>query len=156
MEMKLTGMAELEQALLALGDEYGPKAGVQALRPAVRAAVDPIKSIIETTTPRDSGQLAASTKIRIGKPTKKMLASEHFHENMVLVGRVGWTWSGAPSLWHQALAVEFGTTEMSGSATLRNALDMNAEEMINNFGRTLGPAIEKKAKQLHKKRMKGK
>lgn len=150
-KFEVKGLKELEDKLMQLADGYGPKAGVQAMRPALKAAVGPLEATIQTSTPKDSGNLAASTKTRIGKPTKKMLQSEYIDPNSVIVAQVGWMWS-KPSLWDQALAVEFGTSEMSGSATLRNAIDSHAEQIIDDFGAALGPAIEKKAKALGKKR----
>lgn len=147
----IKGLKELENALRDLGEEYAnPKFAVQAMRPAVKAAMEPVEGTIIASTPRDKGNLANSTKTRIGKPTKKMLSSQHFNNDTIIAGRSGWTWSGG-SLWNQSLAVEFGTAEMSGSATLRNAIDAHAEQMIETFAKTLGPSIEKKAKQLHKK-----
>jgi hypothetical protein len=150
-KFKMEGLAELEQNLLALADEYGPKQGVSALRPAVKAATAPLESAIKSSTPQDSGHLAGSTKTRIGKPNKKMLTSEHYNKDMVLAARTGWTWDGDRSLWNQSLAVEFGTSEMSGSATLRTALDTQVNGMLSAFEDTLVPAIEKKARALYKK-----
>jgi HK97 gp10 family phage protein len=149
--IKIDGLRELEAALMALADEYGPKAGVQALRPAVKAAAGPVEQTIQATTPTDTGALAGTTKTRIGKPTKAMLRSEHYSANTVLAARVGWTWSGKRRFWNQALAVEFGNSKISGSATLRTAFDQHSQQMIDDFGKTLGPAIEKKAAQLHRK-----
>lgn len=149
---KVEGLKELETALMALADEYGPKKAVQSMRPAVKAATQPVEEQIRSTTPADSGNLAASTRTRIGKPTGRMLRSEHFHKDMVIAARVGWTWSGEQRLWNQALAVEFGTSRMAGSATLGSAMQQNAEQMAKTFGETLGPAIEKKAASLNKRR----
>lgn len=154
MTIKVEGLKELETALLDLATAFGPKAGVQALRPAMKAASAPVEAMIRANTPQDSGRLAASTRTRIGKPTSKMLKSEHFHKDMILAARIGWTWAGDRSLWNQSLAVEFGTSEMSGSATLRTSFDLNVDAMINEIILTLGPAIEKKASQLYKKSQK--
>lgn len=153
MKIEVKGLKELERNLLALSDEFGPKAGVQAMRPAMRAAVKPLESTIIATTPRDSGTLADSTKTKIGKPTKKMLRSVHFNEKQVLSARVGWTWKEV-SLWNQSLAVEFGTRNQSQQAVLRNAFDQHRNQMLQDFGDALGPAIEKKAKALYRKRAK--
>jgi HK97 gp10 family phage protein len=149
----IKGLKALERALLELSEEYGPKGAVQAMRPAVKAAMTPVQSTISSTTPKHTGALADSTKTRIGKPTKTMLKSEHFHSDTIIAGRTGWQWRGR-SLWNQALAVEYGTREMSGSATLRSAFDAHTRQMITDFGKTLGPSIEKKARALAKKRMK--
>ncbi|MBQ2262716.1 MAG: hypothetical protein II336_15260 [Loktanella sp.] len=153
--MEVKGFRELEKALLELSDEFGPKAGVQAMRPAVRAAVRPIEATIAANTPQDFGSLANSTRARIGKPNRAMLRSDHFHSDMIIAARVGWTWSSKRSLWNQALAMEFGNTKVSGSSTLRNAFDLHRDQMIKDFAGTLGPAILKKAKALNKKKNKG-
>jgi HK97 gp10 family phage protein len=153
-KMKLNGMKELEAALLALADEFGPKQGASAMRPALKAAIGPVEDTIRANTPRDKGTLADSTKTRIGKPTATMLKSSHFSKDTILAARTGWTWSGN-SLWTQALAQEFGTRKQSGSATLRTSFDQHAAQMIRDFAKTLGPAIEKRARALHKKRIKG-
>lgn len=149
---KVEGLKELEAALIELADEYGPKKAVQSMRPAVKAATDPVEQAIRSSTPADTGNLAASTRTRIGKPTGKMLRSVHFHKDMVIAARVGWTWSGENRLWNQALAVEFGTAQQSGNAVLWSAIQQHSEQMAKTFGETLGPAIEKKAASLNKRR----
>lgn len=153
-KVKVEGLKELEKALAELKEEYGGKSAQQAMRPAVRKALKPAESTIKSTTPVDSGALAESTKIRIGKPSKAMLKSEHFNEQQVIAGRVGWTWK-SPSLWSEALAVEFGTQNRPADQTLRNAFDNHSDQMIETFKNELGPSIERKAKALHKKRSKG-
>lgn len=153
LEFEVQGLKELERNLLALSAEYGPKTGPQAMRPAIKAAVGEIEGTISHFTPRDTGKLADSTKIRIGKPTRAMLRSEHFNQDTIIAARIGWTWSGA-SLWNQALNVEFGTSKSSGQAILRTSFDLHRDQMLKDFADTLGPAIEKKAKALHRKRAK--
>lgn len=150
-KMEVKGMRELEASLLALQKEYGGKAAPQALRPAMRAAMAPLVPAVTSSTPVDSGALAGSVKLKIGKPTKKMSSSAHYNSTTVIYGQVGWFW-GSPSLWHQALAVEFGTQDTPARFVLRGAHEQEAQGMLQRFGDTLGPAIERKAKSLAKKR----
>lgn len=151
LNIKIEGLKELEQNLHELGEEFGGKAAVSALRPAIRKAMDPLKSALDTATPKISGGLAESITLKIGKPTKKMLKSEHIPENAVITGRIGYFW-GRPSLWKQALAVELGTYKMTARSPLRNTLDQNYTSMLETFKIEAGKSIEKTAKRLYKKR----
>jgi HK97 gp10 family phage protein len=153
-KIEVKGLRELEQSLLALQKEYGGKAGEQAMRPAVVAAVKPLKDQVSQETPVDQGTLRESVKMTVGKPTKAMLRSQHYNNSTIIAGRVGWFWS-SPSLWTQALAVEFGTQEVAAQHVLSQIMDREHRTMLNTFKNKLGPAIEKKAKALHKKQQKG-
>jgi HK97 gp10 family phage protein len=154
--MKVQGLKELEASLIALNKEYGGKSAPQAMRPAIKAAMAPLQSELASNTPVDTGALRDSASVKIGKPSKKMVSnSAHYNSTTIIAGRVGWFWR-TDSLWYEALAVEFGTQNKAGQHPLKNLFDSNNQEMLNTFKRTLGPAIEKKAKQLHKKKMKGK
>ena len=153
--IKVEGLKELEKNLLALQKEYGGKAAPQAMRPAIKAAIAPLKGTVEGNTPVDTGDLRDSAKVSIVKPTKKMLSeSDHYNRDTIIVGRAGWFWRDK-SLWQKALAVEFGTRKMAAQSVLRNTFEMNTGAMVSRFKNTLGPAIEKKAKALNKKRNKG-
>lgn len=149
--MRLEGLRAMEAALVALHREYGGKAAAQALRPAVRAAMAPLVSDVTGATPVDEGALAASVKLKIGKPTRKMAGSPYYQSSTILYGQVGWFWSN-PSLWNQALAVEFGTQDAPAQEVLRRVHEREAEGMLRRFSDTLGPAIERKAAQLAKRR----
>ena len=152
--IKVTGLKELEKNLLALQKEYGGKAAPQAMRPAVKAAITPLKTSVMQDTPVDEGALRDSTAVKIGKPTKKMSHGGHYNNSTILAGRVGWFWS-SPSLWNQSLAVEFGTKNQPAQHVLEGVFDREASGMLKRFKDTLGPAIEKKATALNKKRNKG-
>lgn len=151
--MRLEGLRAMETSLRALQKEYGGKAAVQALRPAVRAAMAPLVAEVSANTPADTGSLKDSVKLKIGKPTRKILSSEYYRSSTILYGQVGWFWSGRPSLWKRALTVEFGNKELPAQNVLRGIHEREAPEMLRRFGETLGPAIEKKAAQLAKKRI---
>lgn len=153
-KIEVKGLRELEAALLALQKEYGGRTAVQAMRPAVVAAMKPIKQEVLQDTPVDQGTLRDSTRVTIGAPTKKMLSSAHYNNTTIIAGRAGWFWS-RPSLWSQALAVEFGTQQVAAQHVLESVFMREHSGMLKRFKDTLGPAIEKKAKALNKKRMKG-
>ena len=152
-KMKVEGLRDLEKSLRGLQKEYGGKAATQAMRPAVKAAMTPIEDTVRNNTPVDTGSLRDSTKTKIGKPTKKMLSSAHYNSTTIIYGQVGWFWRGQ-SLWYKSLAVEYGTRNTPAKFILRSAMDTHHQGMINRFKDTLAPSIEKKAKQLAKKRSK--
>ena len=149
--IRVEGLRDLERNLRALQKEYGGKAATQAMRPALKAAIDPLKGDIAQDTPVDSGNLQATTKVAIGKPNKKMLATRHYNATTVIAGRVGWFWRSR-SYWYQAIAMEFGTRGSPALNILRGTFDREHMGMLNRFKTALGPAIEKKAKSLKKKR----
>ena len=151
-KFKMTGMKELEKNLRTLQKEYGGKAAAQAMRPAVKAAMAPLVSTVTGATPVESGFLQGTTKLKIGKPTKKMAVSAHYNSSTVIYGQVGWFFKGGH--FRQALAVEYGTSTAPASFALRGAFEGKEQSIINRFKDSLGPAIEKKAKALHKKRSK--
>lgn len=151
-KFKMTGVKELEKSLIALQKEYGGKAAAQAMRPAVKAAMAPLVSDVAGSTPVDSGFLVGTTKLKVGKPTKKMQVSAHYNSTTVIYGQVGWFFKGGH--FRQAVAVEYGTSTSPASSTLRGAFEGKERAIINRFKDSLGPAIEKKAKSLHKKRSK--
>ena len=149
----IRGLEDLESSLRALQKEYGGKAAMQAMRPAIKAAISPLVSDVSGDTPVDSGDLRESVKIKMGKPTKKMGSSDHYNPSTIIYGQVGWFWRDR-SLWYQALAVEYGSRAEPPKAVLRNIFDREKASMLGRFSDTLGPSIEKKAKSLAKKRSK--
>ena len=156
-KMKVQGLKELEKNLLALNKEYGGKSAPSAMRPAIKAAMSPLLSQVQSETPVDTGRLRDSAKLAIGVPSKKMVSqSQHFKSSTIIAGRVGWFWKSGNSLWKQGLAVEFGTANQKANYTLTQLLERNNSQMISTFKNSLGPAIEKKAASLHKKKLKGK
>jgi hypothetical protein len=152
-KMKMAGLKALEGSLRDLQKEYGGKAALQAMRPAMKAAIDPLKAPIQSNTPVDSGGLKESVKVKIGKPSNKMVKTEHYNKNTVIYGQVGWFWS-KPSLWFQAVSVEYGNVNIPAHRPLSNALESGASRALQRFKDKLGPSIEKKAKSLAKKRAK--
>lgn len=152
--IEVHGLRELEGALVALQREYGSRSGAQALRPAVVAAVKPLEPTVREATPVDEGTLRESVKSAIGKPTKAMMHSQYYNSTTIIAGRVGWFWS-RPSLWAQALSVEYGTRSAPAQHVLEGVFDAEYKGMLKRFKDKLGPAIEKKAASLNRKRTRG-
>lgn len=158
-EIKVEGLKDLEKALVALQKEYGGKAAPQAMRPAVKAAMGPLVPKVKSATPVDTGELASSTKLKIGKPTKRMIKSRHYSSsaytsNVVIYGQVGWFFPKDRKFHLKAVAVEYGARGAPASFALRGAIEGSEAAIVNRFKNALGPAIEKKAAAAAKKRNK--
>jgi len=149
--IKVEGLKELEAALVALQKEYGGKAAPQAMRPAVVAAIKPLKAIVEGDTPVDEGWLMKSVKQTVGKPTRDMMkwSPQFYKHTTIIAGRVGYFGN---RVWRRALHMEYGTRHIPAKHMLERAFDAEARAMTIRFSKKLGPAIEKKAKALNKKR----
>ena len=152
--IKVTGLKELEKNLLALQKEYGGKAAPQAMRPAVKAAIAPLKALVQGGTPVDEGWLLKSVKQTVGKPTRDMLTrSPNLYDSTTIIsGRIGYFGN---NVYGRALRMEYGTRHIPANHTLEQVFDREASGMLKRFKDTLGPAIEKKATALNKKRNKG-
>ena len=149
--IEVKGLRQLEAALVALQKEYGGKAAPQAMRPAVVAAIKPLKARVQSDTPVDEGWLLKSIKQTVGKPTRDMLnRSPNFYQGATIIaGRVGYF---GDNIWKRALFMEYGSRYIPANHTLEKAFDEEAGGMAMRFGKKLGPAIEKKATALNKKR----
>ena len=156
-EIRVEGLKDLEKALLRLQKEYGGNTAVQAMRPAVKAAMGPLVPTVKMATPIDTGELSNSVKLKIGKPTKRMTKSRHYSSsaytsNVVIYGQVGWFFPKGRENHLKAVAVEYGTKGVPASFALRGALENSEGVIVNRFKNALGPAIEKKAAAAAKKR----
>jgi len=152
--IRVEGLRDLERALSRIQKEYGGNTAVQAMRPAIKAAMNPLVGVVQAATPELTGDLQGSTRLKIGKPTRKMVSvSEHYSSKTVAYGQVGWFWRGR-SMWYQALAVEYGTQSQPANYALRGAIEGRTRAIINRFKNTLGPSIEKKAAAAARKRNK--
>ena len=156
-EIRVEGLKDLEKALLRLQKEYGGNTAVQAMRPAVKAAMGPLVPTVKMATPIDTGELSNSVKLKIGKPTKRMTKSRHYSSSaytsdVVIYGQVGWFFPKGRENHLKAVAVEYGTRDVPASFALRGALENSEVVIVNRFKNALGPAIEKKAAAAARKR----
>ena len=147
---RVDGLRELEQNLIALANTYGPRNAISAVRAPLRASLRVVAEQIRINTPVDTGRLRESVRIRIGMATASLRRRPAIGANAILVGRVGWTWR-TPSLWRQAIAVEFGTRTTPAVSPIRGALSTLANEAITNFAPALARSIEQTAARLERR-----
>lgn len=115
--MEVTGLAELERQLIALGE----KAGTKVLREAGRAALE----IVEQDMKEHAGY-DESAKGPHMRDSIKIRSTTRAKGNAVVVLRVG------PSKQHyiKALAQEFGTVKQIPDPFIRPALDYNKSRVL--------------------------
>lgn len=115
--MEVTGLAELERQLIALGE----KAGTKVLREAGKAALE----IVEQDMKEHAGY-DESAKGPHMRDSIKIRSTTRAKGNAVVVLRVG------PSKQHyiKALAQEFGTVKQIPEPFIRPALDYNKSRVL--------------------------
>ncbi|WP_312828569.1 HK97-gp10 family putative phage morphogenesis protein [Pantoea anthophila] len=115
--MEVTGLAELERQLIALGE----KAGTKVLREAGKAALE----IVEQDMKEHAGY-DESAKGPHMRDSIKIRSTTRASGNAVVVLRVG------PSKQHyiKALAQEFGTVKQIPDPFIRPALDYNKSRVL--------------------------
>ena len=143
----VSGLRELERNLLELAATYGPRNAITALRVPMRRSLARVAEHIRRTTPEDEGTLRDSTGFRVNMASSRLRRSRFVGPNTVLVGRVGWQWT-APSLWYQALSVEYGNRVSSAQPTIRPALTVLADDAIRNFAPALADNVRNTARRL--------
>jgi HK97 gp10 family phage protein len=143
------GLQEMEKAIQELANEYSAKEALSSLRLPLRKSIAIAKQTAQQKVPVDSGVLKESLKVSVKKPSRRDRRSQHVDKDTVLVARL----DAKP--YKQALAVEFGTSQVSAQPFLRPSLEDNVEEIFRVFTTELSKNISKSAKRLNKKYNKG-
>ena len=143
----ISGLRELDRNLNELASQYGPRNALSALRLPMRRSLEVVANHIRANTPVDSGGLRDSTGFRVNMASSRLRRSRFVGPNAVLVGRVGWQWT-SPSLWYQALSVEYGNRVSRAQPTIRPALSVLSNEAITRFAPALADNIERTARRL--------
>ena len=154
MKIKSTvvGLRELDLALSELTKEYSGKESLEALKPALKEGVQEVYQDVKNNTPVDTGGLRDSTRIVVRKSNKK--DKKTLGNDSVAYASVEWNWKksqGDSARYPQQLAIEYGNSSTAARPVLRPALEKNAQNSVNVFGRTLGASIDKTARKLEKK-----
>lgn len=160
--VKLENAKEIEQMLAELGE---PKAVRRAVRAALREAGEPMMELARSLVPIDQGDLKRSIKmatakrargqdpdrfgIVIGIDSNELPAREVARKE----GKGG-TYRD-PGVAGAGPIIEFGRPGVAAKPFMRPAYDAEGEKTIRRFGEVAGPAIEKEAERLARKRGKG-
>lgn len=171
MSIKVKGAGEIVSAMRELGDQ---KAMRRAMRGALRGAAKPMLAMAKAGVPVDKGDLKRSLKIA----TAKRQRGDRDKFGVVLgidvneqpaTYRVRKTDSGGrkkgsgkggyyrdPGVAGVGPMIEFGTPQEPPVPFMRRAFDALGEQTIRLFGRLAGPAIEKEAAKIARKKARSK
>lgn len=156
---KLQGFESVDEMLGGLVRDFGPRNAAGVTNQPLRKAMEPIFNAIKRNTPIDAGDLAASTKLRVGRPNnRRQRTSQAVDEFTVSEARAGWFWNRSTDTVnsYQALAVEFGTEQSGGGQkVLTGALRSGAKQAISILGQELAPRIIKRARELAARKASG-
>lgn len=142
--VRIDGLEHLNNSLQEISRMYGPRQARSSLRVPMRNAFESVADQIERTTPVDSGRLRESTNLRPQVPTRD---DRRRNPGVVYTVKAGWEWT-RPSLWSQALAVEYGTRQVSEQRILRSALDDNADRVVAELIPQLANQLDRTARRL--------
>jgi HK97 gp10 family phage protein len=106
----ITGDKAIDKLIRRLGD---PARTNKVIVKAMRVALKPLAAQVKANTPKDSGGMRRSIKVRAGKRSRK-------GPSMLVVATNASTPAG------QIAAVEFGTEDQEAAAPFRRAYDAGA------------------------------
>ena len=154
-DFRIEGLRAVEDNLVALGNQYGPRNAIAALRQPIRNILAPLRDQIRSSTPVDSGTLAESTGISIRVPSRRDRRNPEVRDTVV-VGNVGWIWrTPSMKLLRRAFAVEYGGPGRAPTRILRDAFDELERSVRTNFAQTLARNVEQTATRLSKRQAAG-
>ena len=160
MNFEIKGGKELEQTLLDLAKEYGPRNIRNALNTPLKNALKPVEEQIRTNTPVDTGGLRNSVKSAVGRGKQARGfggKSRGFKtggpgSNVIAAARTGWMKVN----FRHAVAVEYGSRETPATRVIRDALKDNSDSILGDLFKRVGANIEKTVGRLNKKKKLGK
>lgn len=155
MEFKVTGMKDIETALLGLQQEFGTTAARRSLVPALRKAVMPARDYIKAIAPVDTGRLKttvrAGAKIASGKDRKR----KYLNANTVAFGYVdvGVKYIDEKGEYRPATeAREYGTSEQPATPFIRIGFQKAIPTMLEILQKDLASQVETWANKQRAKR----
>lgn len=137
--IKLTGMAEVEDALNRLNEDFGDKmARSKVLVPAVREAMKPVLAQARSNAPIDTGGLRRSLQVEARRPTRKDKGSKYVSSTDTVIALV--TTAPGKKLAKmginsdaRAIAQEFGTAKTPAHPYLRTAMESQSSIVVENL-----------------------
>ena len=143
-QVDVRGLESLNQSLQDISNMYGPRQARSSLRIPMRDSFREVEDTIRRNTPVDTGNLSESVGLRAQVPTRE---DRRRNPGVVYTVKAGWMWT-RPSLWSQALAVEYGTRQVAERRVLRDALDAHAQQVVSEFTVRLRKQLDRTARRL--------
>lgn len=153
------GGKELEQNLLDLAKEFGPRNIRSSMNAPLKKAIVPITEEIRQKTPVDTGKLKASiiTKTGRGPIVKaiKTLGRKFGYKapktNVFAAAYTGWT-----GPWYKLFRVEYGTRHFPAKHIISQSLENKGQEALNILSSQWNSGLAKTVKRLNKRKALGK
>ena len=150
--VQVTGLRELEKQLLALGEEYGPKAAISPVRRALGKAGKVVQATAQQMVHRKSGTLAENIIVttyrkppdgQIGVKVTVRAKAKGYKSNSrnVRSGKIGLTYNFYGPLFYGSF-LEFGTSHQPAYPYMRPAFEQNKNELGNIIRDELAKAID--------------
>jgi hypothetical protein len=138
-QFEIEGLKELDQALVAFADEWGPKKVKPLLTRVLKKEGQPIADAGEALAPKLTGGLATSYTVgtKLSRRQKKLNKKESDVE--VYIG---------PTPHAKSVQTEFGNAHQSPHPHLRPAWDGNVMKVLGGIKDRLGEEIEKTRARL--------
>jgi HK97 gp10 family phage protein len=152
--IKLTGMADVEDALRRLEDDFGNKmARSKVLVPAVREAMKPVLANARANAPVETGGLKRSLQVEARRPSRKDKNSKYVSSSDTVIALV--TTAPGKKLAKmgiksdaRAIAQEFGTAKTPAHPYLRTALESQSASVVENLKAILVRRIDTFRKKM--------
>ena len=162
-KIDFTGYKELRDVFKEMVETFGPIDSKKILRKSISKSLQPVLAQARSLVPKDTGALSASLQIEARVATNKDKRSKYIYQTDDVIGAV-MTASGKKlaktsfkNLHNKsskikqvgikgdarAIAVEFGTKNMSATPFLRTSLESRAPEVINTLSAIIKQNIEK-------------
>lgn len=161
-KVRVEGLRELQQRLIALSDEFGENRGKAAVRAALRKAGRIVQDDAKRRVPVRTGlvrdNIIVATARARGLPPGRIAVNvtvrakaRPYADNAKnrKLGRVGKTWRDSGALYY-AQFLEFGTSKMAPRPFLTPAYEANKYQLPEVVRKELAAAIERTVKRLRK------
>jgi HK97 gp10 family phage protein len=158
--VEVRGLRELEAQLLAIGQEYGPKAALSPVKRALGKAAKVVQATAQQKVHRKSGTLAENIIVttyrkppegQIGVKVTVRAKAKAYKSNSrnVRSGKVGLEYNFLGPLFYGAF-LEFGTSHQHAYPYMRPAFELNKGALPGLIRDELAKAIAATVRRLRK------
>lgn len=156
--VQVSGLAELEKQLLAIGEEYGPKAAISPVRRALGKAGKIVQASAQAKVRRKTGTLAENIIVttykkapegQIGVQVTVRAKAKGYKSTSrnVRSGKIGLEYNFYGPLFYAGF-LEFGTSHQPAYPFMRPAFEENKQSLPNIVKDELAKAIVASVKRL--------
>jgi len=155
MRITVKGTREVEQALLALREEFSAQQAKRSVVPALRRAVKPALDAIRPAVPVDTGRLRVQTKAGAKVSTMRDRKRKYHSNQSIAYGFVivGVNYVDLKGEFRPAaMALEYGRADQPATPFIRANFERAIPAMTQNLGAELAAQIDQFANKQRSKR----